>query len=176
MAPKGPISGIALLMLHLVTEWIAKTVKKMEIKNKLYISNLRKVFHNVGAILLSLMVLFSSLGFTVSTHFCGGEKIMSAVGFVKTNLTCGMKEKPNLCPEKNQISSSCCQNIFEYHHIEDNVKKERAEIFVPDFAQTFYYSELKPLYSIAVKRTYFDGFSPPLIVENITLVHQTFLI
>jgi hypothetical protein len=122
------------------------------------------------------MVLFSSFGFTVSSHFCGGEKIMSAVGFVKTDLTCGMKKKPNLCSNKNQIKSTCCQNVFEYHHLEDNVKKERAEIFVPDFVQTVCNLDLKPLYRRVVKRTYFDDFSPPLIVENITVVHQTFLI
>ena len=135
-----------------------------------------KILHKVGSFLLGLMVLFSSFGFTVSSHFCGGEKIMAAVGFVKTDLSCGMKMKPTLCPEKNQIGSSCCQNVFEYHHLEDNVKKELAEIFVPDFVQTFCNLELIPLYSSVLNRIYFDDFSPPLIVMNITLVHQTFLI
>jgi hypothetical protein len=122
------------------------------------------------------MVLFSSFGFTVSSHYCGGEKIKSAIGFVKTDLTCGMKKKPNLCPNKSHIKSICCQNVFEYHNLEDNVKKERAEIFVPDFVQTFRQLAVKPLIDVVLKRTYFNDFSPPLIVKNITLVHQTFLI
>lgn len=137
---------------------------------------MKSIIFKSGAVFLGVLVLFSSLGFTVSSHFCGGEKIMSSVGFVKTDLSCGMKSNPTLCPEKNQIKSTCCQNVFEYHHVEDNVKKERVEIFVPDFVQTFFHLELTPLLSVALKRTYFNDFSPPLIVKNITLVHQTFII
>ena len=153
-----------------------KAHKGMEIKNKQYISNLRKVFHKASAVVLSLMVLFSSFGFTVSSHFCGGEKIMSAIGFVKTDLSCGMKQKPTSCPIKDEIQSTCCQNIHDYHHIEDNVKKDRLEIFTPDFTQVFCLTELKPVYSLALTQTYYSDFSPPLIVKNITLVHQSFLI
>lgn len=142
----------------------------------MYISNLKSIISKIGVLFLSVLVLFSSFGFTVSTHLCGGEKIKSAVGFVKTDLTCGMNKTTNHCPQKNQLHSTCCQNIFEYHHIEDNVKKERTEIFVPDFTRNFNQVELKSRLRVALNRTYFNDFSPPLIVLDITLVHQSFLI
>lgn len=133
-------------------------------------------FQRVSAFVLSLMVLFSSFGFTVSTHLCGGEKIMSAVGFVKTDLTCGMKKRATSCPNKDEIQSTCCQNIHEYHHIEDNVSKEKTEIFIPDFAPVFFDIGLTPLFDLALNQTYFNDFSPPLIVKDFRVALQTFLI
>ena len=142
----------------------------------MYISILKSIISKIGSLFLGVLVLFSSFGFTVSTHLCGGDKIKSAVGFVKTDLTCGMKKVTSQCPQKNQLQSVCCQNIFEYHHIEDNVKKEKAEIFVPDFKLDFNQIELKSLSRIALNLTYFNDFSPPLIVKNIPVIHQSFLI
>ena len=137
---------------------------------------MRKVFRRIGSLLLVGMILFSSFGFTVSSHYCGGEKIMSAIGFVKTDLSCGMKKRAASCPNKDEIRTNCCQNIFEYYHVEDNIKKEMVEIFVPDFAQLIFPLETQLLLSVALIHTYFNDFSPPLIVKNITIVHQTFLI
>lgn len=137
---------------------------------------MESIILKIAAILLGVLILFSSFGFTVSTHFCGGEKIKSAVGFVKTDLTCGMKKETSKCPQHNQIQSECCKNVFEYHKIEDNVKKEVAEIAIPKFIQVFQLINLGFLVQISLDNIYFNNFSPPLIVKNITVVFQTFLI
>ena len=87
-----------------------------------------------------------------------------------------MKKETSKCPQHNQIQSECCKNVFEYHKIEDNVKKEVAEIATPKFIQVFQLINLGFLVQISLDNIYFNHFSPPLIVKNITVVFQTFLI
>lgn len=142
----------------------------------MYISHLEKNFHRVGVFLLGVMVLFSTFGFTVSSHFCGSIKVKSAIGFVKTELTCGMKKKISNCPEHNQVQTSCCQNEFEYHHIEDNTKKEQVEFSNSNISIKFYPLTAKSDRFVSVKPKEIYKPCPPLIVRNITIFHQTFLI
>ena len=129
----------------------------------------------ISAVFLGVLVLFSSLGFTVSAHLCGGNKVLTAVGFVKKDLSCGMKQSSRNCPNGNHINTLCCQNIFDYHHIEDGAKKNTHKTKTNKlFAFT---------YSTVITRVKIRTFQisplfipPPNRVKNIIFDTQSFLI
>lgn len=130
----------------------------------------------IFSLFLGALILLSSFGFTVSTHLCGGQKIKSAVGFVKVELTCGMKMDPTRCPQQNEIHTVCCQNIFDYHHLEDNVKKEKVEIVHLDFIPHIYPSKIIKPIEIAYLPRRNCNYLPPIRVKGFAVVYQTFLI
>lgn len=137
---------------------------------------MKSIISKISATFLGVLILFSSFGFTVSTHLCGGQKVKSAVGFVKSELTCGMKLDNNRCPKKNQLQNTCCQNIHEYHHIEDNVIKEKVEIITTDISPRYFDFYPNIISEVTLTQIYFNVNPPPLLVRDVIVFHQTFLI
>ncbi|MFT4754976.1 MAG: hypothetical protein ACI85Q_002540 [Salibacteraceae bacterium] len=142
----------------------------------MYIDHLKSIIATIASSFLGTLVLLSSFGFTVSTHLCGGEKIKSEVGFVKVELTCGMKMDTSRCPQKNEIHTVCCQNIFDYYHMEDHVKKEKVEILNLEIDPTFYPLIIRRPIAVRDVTTFNTAFLPPIRVKGFAVVYQTFLI
>ena len=120
-------------------------------------------------------MVFSSLGFTVSAHLCGGNKVLTAIGFVKTELSCGMKKTNNKCPNSNHIRTICCQNIFDYHHMEEGTEKNKPETEISSTDLAGFPVEITKTKIVKPQVSPFYT-TPPNRVENIILHTQSFLI
>ena len=69
---------------------------------------MKEVSHKITSLLLAIVVLFTTMSFTIDMHYCGDTLIDTAV-FSKVH-TCGMDmEKPSTT-ECSVTKSSCCSD------------------------------------------------------------------
>ncbi len=130
---------------------------------------------NISSILIGVLVLLNSFGFTVSTHFCGGEKVKSAIGLTKIDLSCGMKKEKENCPQQDELHSSCCVNVFDYHNLDETVKKDVVEL-----KKITFFTPILPIIKAAFTTQQVCNvnhlFSPPLLVKDYTISLCSYLI
>ncbi len=128
------------------------------------------------------MLLLSNIGYTMATHYCGGEAVESKLMLVKHNLDCGMPDIEQGCeedmPNGHQFSSKpCCQNEYQTFQIEDTFKTPVIQaspnwMFVSAFVQTF----LNPALYTPTSLPQYRNYSPPLPKQDIQALFQSFLI
>jgi hypothetical protein len=122
------------------------------------------------------------MGFTLSTHFCGGHAVESALAIGDTNVDCGMMEMvKNPVHHEHDTTivneSACCSNQYSEYNIEDDYSGELTSVDVNNiFLFAFAYTYLSPnLNEIDNNRPYVYYDSPPLIAD-IPVLNQSFLI
>lgn len=122
------------------------------------------------------------MGFTLSTHFCGGHAVESVLAIGNQHVDCGMmedKQEPsNHDDGKTTLSKiPCCSNEYSEYSIEDDYSAEVISIDVNNtFLFAFVYTYLSPILDHSDDNrlhTYYD--SPPLI-PDIPILNQSFLI
>lgn len=142
-----------------------------------------KFIRKILAICMTMVILVSSTGFTMSLHFCGGE--LQNFAFFTQAESCKMEVKA-LPPCQHESTSvpmikkeSCCKD--------QTVVKESQEVvtgivafnkLIPDFTlmamvASFLVSFLSPITSHFPQ---FHNYSPPLIERNIPVLVQSFLL
>lgn len=121
---------------------------------------------------LALLVLFSTFSFTVEKHFCGSFLVDQAI-FSEAK-TCGME----MNSDANSSEDSCCTNQKTAVEGQDELKISfnslgfDQQMFLSAF--TFSYTNLfegKPLQDKP-----FRNYTPPLLVTDILVLDQVFLI
>lgn len=138
---------------------------------------MKKAFTHSVSFLMAVLVLFSTFSFTVDKHFCGSILVDTAV--MSKAKSCGM-EMHGMEDDK-MISSeedSCCSN----HQIAIEGQEDlKLSISSFDFDQqlfitTFAYSYFSLFETLPKRNTIFDDYAPPLIVKDIPVLNETFLI
>lgn len=135
---------------------------------------LRKVI----SILLVFVVIFTTSGFTISSHICKGKKVETVVGFRKLDVSCGMEEakKEMSCSNENQFNSNCCQNEFQtFLMIEDYVQQVFELNVSPSFI-VFLFVTMDLNLETGFKNLVYDVYLPPPIQKDIPVLFQSFLI
>src|SRR5690606_6136528 len=82
--------------------------KTNQSKNSLYLLVMQPVFQKIMSPLMALLVLFSTMSFTVDMHFCGGHLVDKAI-FSEVE-KCGM-EMDSKTAEDTVQKPSCCEDI-----------------------------------------------------------------
>lgn len=115
------------------------------------------------------MVMLSTLSFTVDKHFCGSNLVDKAV-FSKAE-TCGMQMSAET--EKN-----CCTNEKVQVEGQDELKIsfDSFDFHQQIFITTFTYTYLNLFESLPKQIIPFKDYTPPLLVSDIQLQDQVFLI
>ncbi|MDN3596350.1 HYC_CC_PP family protein [Zunongwangia endophytica] len=136
---------------------------------------MKQVLGNISALVLAVLVLFSTLSFTVDQHFCGKKLVDSSV--FKKAKTCGM-EMVSTSSEASVKTESCCTNKKlevkgqdELKHSFDNLDFQQ-QLFITGFVY-FYWQ----IFEISEPDFIpFKDYSPPKLVCNIQLQDQVFRI
>jgi hypothetical protein len=136
---------------------------------------MKKGFQKSVSTVLALLVLVSTFSFTVDKHFCGSFLVDQAV-FSKA-LSCGMDmhshSETDLMDQDN-----CCRNQNISVNGQDELKISfnsmdfDQQVFIAAF--TFSFNELfKGLPQQVIP---YKNYTPPLIVKDIPVLNDTFLI
>ena len=138
---------------------------------------MKKILTKISASILSLIVLLSSMSFTVQKHYCGETLVdVSYVGEAKSCCSKAMKTKDH--KENKSKKKGCCTDEFKL--IESSTfDKEKIASFTPQDMQflTYYiYSYINLFQEVELEREFYKDFSPPDIVQDIQVLHETFLI
>lgn len=150
-----------------------------------------KFSYKLIALSMALLMFSSSIGFSMDVHFCGNE--LQSVNFFGTAKSCEMMKVEKVvnheCCETNQNDvekcdnpimeqGSCCHNetiVFEsngdsksfdfsFEQIQQVVVL--AVLFFPNF----------DLFELFAEKSNYIQYDPPLILKDISILHQVFRI
>ncbi len=137
---------------------------------------MKKVFQKSGSLLMALLVLFSTMSFTVDKHFCGSILVDKAV--FSDARTCGMEEHDLPVAEKGAAEETCCneEQIAVEGQKELKVSYDELDLGQQIFLASFTWTYAGLFAEAPQNAIPFDLYSPPLLVTDILLMDQVFLI
>ncbi|PCJ23027.1 MAG: hypothetical protein COA97_12545 [Flavobacteriales bacterium] len=117
------------------------------------------------------------MGFTVSSHICGGKKVKTVFSMSNADVSCGMEEVEIKCDTETQIKSNCCKDEFRLMQIDADYTQQLTRIdFSNDFLIAFagvYFDLFK---NTTTDKDFFNNHSPPPLIKDIPVLIQSFLI
>ena len=135
------------------------------------------------ATFLLVLTLFSQSGVVLAAHYCMGDLAQWNLGFSTHAESCSMAKKSSSC-EQSQSSSDdmrkkgCCEDDFVQFKISDPCQS-RSEIQVsvsPIFLAALVNVLSEELVRDAENQTFFSDYSPPLLLRDLPILNQSFLI
>lgn len=135
-----------------------------------------QTFKKISAILMAFVVLFSTMSFTISEHYCGDLLVDSAL-FSKAE-SCGMEmETASADSDCNSIKKDCCSDLVKQIEGQSNLKIDFNSLTIPqiEFVAIFTYSYLN-LFEGTNNEVSFIDYSPPLVDKDISVLYQVFRI
>ena len=138
---------------------------------------MKEFFRNITAFSLACLVLVSTMSFTINKHFCGDYLVSTSV--ILNAKTCGM-EKQNPSPQKdcNILKKNCCKDEIQLVEGRDDLKLDfsdlnfQQQIFVTSFVITY----INLFEGLESQINPFKEYTPPLVVKDIQLLDEVFLI
>ncbi len=139
---------------------------------------MKQYIHKSIAICMACVVLFTTMSFTVDMHYCGNTLV--DFSFVQQAKTCGMEkmETASDCDNSMLERKSCCTDKQVTKQGTDDLKISfdtltfEQQVFVASFTYT-YISLFEGTQSTAIP---FIAYPPPFVIQDVQVLHQTFLI
>ncbi|PKR80428.1 hypothetical protein CW751_10205 [Brumimicrobium salinarum] len=141
---------------------------------------------NFLSISLIIVILGLNSGLTFITHYCDGEAVESSFSLTQADLDCGMsQEEMKSCSndkhnQKEVIhKKGCCEN--EYLSFDADFDYNQAQV-TPNthldfkFAVAFAYSFVNNHLLLQKEKPSLEAYRPPLINQDISVLHQVFII
>ena len=127
---------------------------------------------------MALVVVFSTMSFTINSHFCGD--ILINTSYFSKAKTCGMEMKrDNDNKECSITKKNCCKDVAQLIEGQDNLKKPALDNLSYDqqlFVATFYYSYINLFEGLHNEVIPFKDYSPPFVVKDIHVLDEVYLI
>lgn len=138
---------------------------------------MKELFHQLLAFTMALLVLFSSMSFTVDMHFCGDNLV--DLSLIEAD-NCGMSSMPGMSESDLMLidEMSCCTDLQVTLEGQDELKISFDQLSLEQqvFLASYYHSYLQLFNTESGIIAPFDGYPPPIIVKDIHILHETYLI
>lgn len=129
-------------------------------------------------------MLFTTFGFSMNTHFCGGHAVKATLTIGEGEPDCGMKMMEFSCEDSPrdfaQIQSQpCCENHHQIIQLEGEVELTPALDFnASNFALVFVHSVVASILNptVRVLDAPYSVHSPPRQERDIQVLFQTFIL
>jgi|TARA_B110001454_G_scaffold39154_1_gene38560 hypothetical protein len=134
---------------------------------------MKSIFTKISSALLAFLVLFSTLSFTVESHYCGG--FLMDISIVGEANDCGMKVEQKMAKEK----INCCKDEVIITDGQDELHPASfgtLNFEKQQFLTTFYSSYLNLLKEESSRNIIYKAFHRPVIPINYQIKYQSFLI
>ncbi len=130
----------------------------------------------IGAILMALVVVLSTMSFTVSQHYCGDELMDSAL-FSKAE-SCGMDMSISTQKDCSILTKNCCKDVVKQIKGQNEIKTNLTTISFNQqvFTASFIITYINLFEGLDTNIIPFKNYSPPLLVSDIQVTNQVFLI
>lgn len=133
--------------------------------------------YKIFSVILGLVILITSMGFTVSSHICGGKKVKTVLSVGAADVSCGMEKNANNCATKKQMKPNCCQDEFQLIQNDEDFTQQVTDFqFSNDFFIAFLTSYKELFYAEDFEYDFFTDHSPPPLIKDIPVLIQSFLI
>ena len=131
---------------------------------------------------LALIILFANVGFSMNTHFCGGEAVETSFSIGLHNPDCGMDNMDGTCEtyptaEEQLIPQPCCENQHQLMQLDEKATIQPITILTNSvFLAAFIAVFVQPIISADQTFTQNTEYRAPLPDEDIQVLFQTFII
>ncbi|RIA09495.1 hypothetical protein OE09_1333 [Flavobacteriaceae bacterium MAR_2010_72] len=128
------------------------------------------------SIAMAVVVLFSTLSFTINMHFCGGTLVETAV-FQKAK-GCGMEMDQTTTERCSITMKNCCDDEQLAIEGQDELQLQVDKI---SFEQQLFITSFVHAYSNLFEETdvdisSYEDYRPPLVIRRIYQLDETYLI
>ena len=133
--------------------------------------------HKIGAICMAFVVLFSTMSFTIGLHYCGDTLVDVAV--FKEARSCGIEmQKSNSTSDCTITKTDCCSDAQIIIDGQDELKISLDKLTFDQqvFITSFVYTYIQGFEGLQENTTSFLEYPPPLIVEQIYKLDESYLI
>ena len=138
---------------------------------------MKQLFRKISAIIMAFVVLLSTMSFTVSEHYCGHLLVDTAL-FSKAE-SCGMEmQNTSSLEDCSILKKDCCKDEIKQFQGQNELNTDfstlnfQQQVFIASFA----YSYVNLFEGLAVNIIPFKYYTPPLLITDIHVLDQTFLI
>ncbi len=137
---------------------------------------MKQLFHKIVSFLMAFVVLFSTMSFAVNMHYCGDSLVDVAV-FSKAE-SCGMEMNDLGECKTSTVKKDCCNERQLVHQGEDSFQPFFQDLSFDQqvFVVSYIYSYINLFEGLQDRVIPFKDYSPPLVVKDIQLLDQVFLI
>ncbi len=138
---------------------------------------MKTFLRNSVAICLAFLVLFSTMSLTINEHYCGDTLVNSTL-FAKAE-SCGMEIKNPSPSERCTIKmKDCCKDVSKLIEGQDTLKIDYSKLDLQQqvFIAAFIHSYISLYEGVENKPIPFKYYSPPLLVKDIQVLDETYLI
>jgi len=131
---------------------------------------------------LALTILFAHIGFSMNTHFCGGEAVETSYSIGLHTPDCGMDNMDEVCEtklptEEQLIPQPCCENQHQLMQLDENATIQPVTVFSNFvFLAAFIAVFVQPVIIADHTFTLNTNYRAPLPDEDIQVLFQTFII
>lgn len=125
------------------------------------------------AISLILILLVGNIGFTIGTHFCCGQEVNSELMIGHNQLA-----DVNPCPEKGKHVKTigCCEDHYQTIVVEDEFKSAPVQVLSFELGVAFIHTFLNIALFSVTEQSRFPHYSHPILLQDIPVLNQVFII
>ncbi len=138
---------------------------------------MKDFIQKIGSTFLAMVVLFSTMSFSVHMHYCG-ENLVD-VGVFESADTCGMEMQQDVNEDAcSTMGLDCCSDVEIVQEGQDDLKhsfenfKLDHQLFMAAWVMVY----LDTFDGLEDHFIPFKEYSPPLLIRDIQILDQTFLI
>nr|WP_317130365.1 hypothetical protein [Pontimicrobium aquaticum] len=134
------------------------------------------MLHKILSIAMAFVVLLSTMSFTISKHYCGDTLVDTSL--FREVKSCGMEMQNSSSKDCSVIKKNCCSEEQELVKGQDDLKLDFTKLDLQQkiFVSTFVFSYINLFESVAKETIQFKDYSPPLIVKDIYILDEVYLI
>ncbi len=133
------------------------------------------ISHKISAVIMSIMVLMSTMTMVINTHYCGDVLVDRSI-FHEAD-SCGMEQSSEMgiCEMKKK---NCCTNDQLVIDGQDELKINFDELDSSQrlFVASFVYSYLDLFEGLSENVVPYSYYEPPLVVRDIQVLDEVYLI
>jgi len=136
---------------------------------------MKAIFHKTFSLTMALLLLLSTISWKVEKHYCMGRLIDVAL-FVDAE-SCGMDMFLSFEDEGlKEAKKSCCDDEVILVDGQDNLKITQNDLEIENHSYTITSYCFEVFNDIYEKQIPKELYPPPLLIEDIQLLHEVFLI
>ncbi|MGC6438258.1 MAG: HYC_CC_PP family protein [Flavobacteriaceae bacterium] len=137
---------------------------------------MKQVFHKIVSISMAVVVLLSTLSFTIDMHYCGNTLVDTAV--FKKAKNCGMEMQNPSTKGCSVTKKDCCSDkqIFVEGQDELKINFENLTLEQQQFIASLVYTYINLFEGYDEDINSFQEYKPPLVVRQLYKLDETYLI
>ena len=145
--------------------------------NFIVLQLMKQAFHKITSFLMALVVLFSTMSFTIDSHYCGDTLVDTSV-FYKAE-TCGMDmQKPTPDSDCNITVKNCCSDEQMVVKGQNELKISFDKITFDQqlFVASFVFSYSNLFEGLYERVNSYSDYISPFVVTDIYKLDETYII